>query len=105
MAAFHSQKGPELVDKLQSFTPQASARAEMRQPIKMRACVYAQSCQTLCDWWTIAFQAALSMGFSRQEYWHGLPFPSPGALPNPGVEPASLTSPTVTGGFFTTSAF
>ena len=36
MAAFHSQKGPELVDKLQSFTPQASARAEMRQPIKMR---------------------------------------------------------------------
>ena len=41
--------------------------------------------------WTIAHQAALSMGFSRQEYWSGLPFPSPGDLPNPGIEPGSLT--------------
>ena len=39
--------------------------------------------------WTIASQAPLSMGFSRQEYWSGLPFPSPGDLPNPGVEPGS----------------
>ena len=39
---------------------------------------------------TVAHQAALSMGFPRQEYWSGLPFPSPGALPNPGIEPASL---------------
>ena len=37
--------------------------------------------------WTVAYQALLSMGFSRQEYWSGLPFPSPGDLPNPGVEP------------------
>ena len=37
--------------------------------------------------WTIAYQAALSMGFSRQGYWSGLPFPSPGDLPNPGIEP------------------
>ena len=39
--------------------------------------------------WTVARQAPLSMGFSRQEYWGGLPFPSPGDLPNPGIEPGS----------------
>ena len=39
--------------------------------------------------WTVAYQAPLSVGFSRQEYWSGLPFPSPGDLPNPGVEPGS----------------
>ena len=42
-----------------------------------------------CDPWTVAHQAPLSMGFSRQEYWSGLPFPSPGDLPNPGMEPVS----------------
>ena len=39
--------------------------------------------------WTVAFQASPSMGFSRQEYWSGLPCPSPGDLPNPGIEPGS----------------
>ena len=39
--------------------------------------------------WTVAHQAPLSMGFSRQEYWSGLPFPSPGDLPDPGTEPGS----------------
>ena len=39
--------------------------------------------------WTVAYQASLSLGFSRQEYWSGLPFPSPGDLPNPGIEPGS----------------
>ena len=39
--------------------------------------------------WTIAYQAPPSMGFSRQEYWSGLPFPSPGDLPNPGIKPRS----------------
>ena len=41
--------------------------------------------------WTVAHQASSSMGFSRQEYWSGLPFPSPGDLPNPGIEPRSPT--------------
>ena len=41
--------------------------------------------------WTVAYQAPLSMGFSRQEYWSGLPFPSPGDLPKPGIEPGSPT--------------
>ena len=50
----------------------------------------AQSCLTLCyPMEYIAHQAPLSMGFSRQEYWIGLPFPSPGDLPNPGIEPSS----------------
>ena len=39
--------------------------------------------------WTVAHQAPLSMGFSRQKHWNGLPFPSPGDLPNPGIEPGS----------------
>ena len=41
--------------------------------------------------WNIAYQAPWSMGFSRQEYWSGLPFPSPGDLPDPGIEPRSPT--------------
>ena len=49
--------------------------------------------------WTIVGQAPLSMGFSRQKYWSGLPFPSPGDRPNPGIKP---TPPDLEGGFFTT---
>ena len=40
--------------------------------------------------WTVAYQALPSVGFSRQEYWSGLPFPSPGDLPDPGIKPGSL---------------
>ena len=54
--------------------------------------------------WTGARQAPLSMGFSQQEYWSGLPCPPPGDLPNPGTEPESLISPALADGFFTTSA-
>ena len=53
--------------------------------------------------WTIARQAPLSMGFSRQECWRGLPFPPPGDLPNSGIKTTSLASPALTGEFFTTS--
>ena len=53
---------------------------------------------------TIAHQASLSMGFSRQKYWSGLPGPSPEDLPDPGNKPVSLMSPALVGGFFTTSA-
>ena len=52
--------------------------------------------------WTVARQAPLSMEFSRQEYWSGLLFSPPGDLPNPGIKPTSLVSPTLAGGFFTT---
>ena len=54
--------------------------------------------------WTIALQAPLPMGFSRQAYWSGLPCPAPGNLPNPGIKPTSLKSPALAGGIFTTSA-
>ena len=53
--------------------------------------------------WTVARQAPLSMGFPRQEYCSGLTFPSPGNLPDAGIEPESLISLDFTGGFFTTS--
>ena len=52
---------------------------------------------------SIAWQPPLSMGFSRQEYWSELPCPPPGDLPDPGIEPGSLTSPGLAGRFFTTN--
>ena len=55
---------------------------------KMKALVI-QSCSTLCHPWSVACQASLSMEFSRQEYWSGLPFPSPVHLPDPGIKPRS----------------
>ena len=71
----------------------------------MRACVL--SCFThvrlFASPWTVAHQAPLSLGFPRQEYGSGLPFPSPGDLPNPGIEPVSLAFPALAGGFFTVS--
>ena len=63
-------------------------------------CLFAQWCLILCDpVGSTAHQVPLSMGFPRQEYWRGLPFPSPGDLSHPWIEPAS---PALTGGFFTT---
>ena len=63
-------------------------------------CVLTQSCLTLFDPMDCSCQAPLSMELSRQEYWSGLPFPPPGDLPDPGIEPVSLA---LAGGFFTTS--
>ena len=54
--------------------------------------------------WTVAHQAPLPMGFSRQEYESRFPFPTTGDLPNPGIKPEFLVSPALAGGFFTTSA-
>ena len=67
-------------------------------------CACAQSCLTLCTPWTVACQASLPMGFFKQEYWSGVPFPTAGDLFDSGVEPMSLASPALAGGFFTTSA-
>ena len=57
--------------------------------------------QLFATLWTVTYQAPLSIGFSRQEYWNGLPCPPPGDLPSPGIEPASLVSPALAGRFFT----
>ena len=71
----------------------------------MCVCVHTQSLscvQLFVTPWTVARQAPLSMEFSRQEYWSGLPFPTPGDLPDPVVEPASLMSPELASGFCST---
>ena len=66
-------------------------------------CVCVLSYIRLCATpWTVAHQAPLSMEFSRQEYWSGLPCPPPRDLPNSGIEPMSLASPALAGGFLTT---
>ena len=67
-------------------------------------CLVAQSCPTLCD--PMGCSPPVSScpwGFSRQEYWSGLLCPPPGDLPDPGIKPASLTTPTLADGFFTTA--
>ena len=70
----------------------------------MDACLVAFShVQLFATLWTMACQAPRSMGFSRQEYWSGLPCPPLGDLPDSGIESASLTSPALAGGVFTTS--
>ena len=59
----------------------------------MCACCRLSRVQLFATPWTVAQQAPLSVGFSRQEYWSGLSFPPPGDLPDPEIEPASLMSP------------
>ena len=76
-------------------------------PIIHILCMHSESLQSWPTFWdprTVAHQVPMSMGFSRQEYWSGLPCPLPGDLPNPGNGSASLMSPALAGGFFTTSA-
>ena len=63
----------------------------------MRPSKLLQSCPTLCDLMDYSLPGSLSMGFSRQEYWSGLPFPSPGDLPHPRIKPASPVSPALQG--------
>ena len=70
----------------------------------MRFCMCAQSCRVFATPLTVAHQAPLSVGFSRQKYCSGLPFPSPGDLSDLGIEPVSLMSPALAGRFFSTSA-
>ena len=65
---------------------------------QMEVCVLSHV-QHFATPWTVAHQVPLSIGFPRQEYWSGLPFPPPGHLPAPGIKPAS---PALAGGFFTT---
>ena len=67
----------------------------------MHVCVHVRSLQCVRFFGTprtVACQSPLSTGFSRQEYWSGLPFPPPEDLPNPGIKPASLVSPALAGG-------
>ena len=71
----------------------------------MRACILShfRHVRLFATLWTVAHQIPLSTGFSRQEYWSGLPCSPPGDLPEPEIKPTSLTSLALAGGFFTTS--
>ena len=64
---------------------------------------YLSHVQLFATPWTVVHQAPLSMGFSRQEYWSGLPFPTPEDLPNPGIKPTSLMSPALASRLLTAS--
>ena len=68
-------------------------------------CVCAQLCLTLCNPWTVARQVSLYMGFSRQEYWSGMPLPPPGDFPDLGMELMSLASPSLAGSFLSCFVF
>ena len=93
----------------QSATQRLCYRIVVRHKRVYRANLFLQSCICACllshVWlfvtlWTVACQAPLSMEFSRQEYWSGLPFPTPGDVPDLGIEPMSHVSPALAGGFF-----
>ena len=73
-------------------------------PRRPGECSVTQSSPTLCEPIKYIPRAPLSTGFSRQDYWIGLPCPPPGDLPHPGIEPASLRSPASSGEFFTAGA-
>ena len=88
-------KPDTVIHPTQACFPQAHARACMLS--------HFSRVQLFVTPWTIAHQAPLSVGFSRQEYLSGLPFPSPGDLPNPGMEPTSPASPALADGSFTDS--
>ena len=70
---------------------------------KNSACCHLNHVQPFATLWTVAHQAPLSVGFSRQVYYSGLPRPPPGNLPNPRIEPTSLMSPALAGRFFSTT--
>ena len=102
-----------IIKKILLYKPSKYVYFTLRHYVSMSKncildCCCLVSCSVMSDSfatpWTIALQTPLSMGFSRQEYWSGLPCPPPGDLPNPGLEVMSLTSPALGGRFFTTSA-
>ena len=70
-----------------------------------KCCAVLSHVQIFATPWIVTWQVPLSMGFSRQEYRSGLPFLSPGDLPDPGIEPTSLASSALAGGFFTTATW
>ena len=71
-------------------------------PVTVESNAFQQLCPVLCNPMDCSPPGSSVHGIFHSEYWSGLPFPSPGDLPDPGMEPASLVSPALTGGFFTT---
>ena len=94
LSPFHTS--PRGEDKWSQLHPDCHPSACMRAQLLSHAQLFATP-------WVVALQAPLSMGFSRQEYWSGLPFPPPGNLPNPRIKPTSPAPPALAGGYFSTS--
>ena len=105
MALCYHQKPYPQPDTLLIFLISALKKTDLKiawsHPSACVCTLLVQSCLTLCDPRTVAHQAPLSMGFYRQEYWSGLPFPPPRDLPDPGIKLGSLASPALAGGFLT----
>ena len=95
----------DLGDKWRMLEMVTVAGLEVRPLVMTCVCMLSHfNCtQSFATPWTVACQAPLSLGFSRLEYWSGLSCPPPGDLPDPGIEPKSLTSHELARGFFTTS--
>ena len=77
------------VVQLNFYIDKARSNSWMKFKLSSNEVKVAESCLTLCSLWTVAHQAPVFLYFPRQEYWSGLPFPSPGDLPNPGIKPRS----------------
>ena len=77
---------------------------DLKYVLRCSACYILSRARLLVTPWTVAHQALLSMEFSRQEYWSGLKFPTPGNLPNAGIKSTSLVPPALAGGLFTTAS-
>ena len=110
MKELTNNSSPKYTSTSCSSITKTNKQTNKQNPIKKKKCVYVLCAKSLsCAWlfaapWTVAHQAPLSMRFSRQEYWNGLPFPPLGNLLKPGIEPTSLTPHALSGRFFTTSA-
>ena len=98
-AAPHHSLLPEL--RLQPDQHQSLIGACVCVRVRARVCSVAQSCLNLCDPVDCSLPDSSVHGISQERIWSGLPFPSPGDLPHPGIEPASLMSPAFASGFFT----
>ena len=77
------------LNKTNHLLPICINQAKIPLALRHSGGLVTKSCLSLATPWTVACQATLSMGFSRQEYWRGLPFPSPGDLPDLGIKPGS----------------
>ena len=99
------QKYPITCSRSEALQQEPAQRDEPELVPMLRACMLISSAvsDSFVTQWSVARQVPPSMGFSRQEYWSGLPFPPPGDLPDPRIKTMLLTSPASAGRFFTTS--